>query len=90
VLFAVSLSTHTVYFLHHIKFNIFMYSKLIYEWILNIQLSTLTALYKQHTKQLHSSKNVTYRSVYLNINHKQNTQYTIHAILSHDNPRKKK
>lgn len=65
-----------------------MYSKLIYEGLLNTQLNALTALFKQHTK-LHSSNKIIYKSVYLNINHK-NTKYKIHAILSHDNPRKKK
>jgi len=86
---AATLISCTVYFLHHITFNIFMHCRLICERLLNIQLSTWTALFKQHTK-LHSSKKITHKSVYLNINHKINTIYKIHAILSHDNPRKKK
>lgn len=36
----------SIYFLQHIQFNIFKYSKLIYERILNIQLSTVIALFK--------------------------------------------
>ena len=77
------------YLLHHITFNIFMYSSFIYERLLNIQLSTSTVMFKQHTK-LHSGKKTAHKSVYLNINHKIHTIYKIHAILSCDNCRRKK
>jgi hypothetical protein len=71
--FAASLSTHTDQcycllaaprYIQHIHVL-----RLIYERLLNIQASSSTALFKQHTK-LHSSKKIAHKSVYSNINHK--------------------
>jgi hypothetical protein len=57
-----------------------MYSKLIYERFLNIQLSTVTALFKQHTKLLHSSNKITYKSMYIKTNHKKKKILFCHMV----------